>query len=551
MRYAIATGTVAALSGTTPGSGPAVLAERINGVITPVVGEFRQRSSVGQIGDVVDSASSGGRPSPKTLSGPSDGGDPGAKKNTVWTITPAGTIMGTNCPYDGSVLSNSTTGQLYPYYSFEDNGNDLSGRGFDLTATSAAYSSAYSVVGSKSAQFAGAGHFNIAHDDLFTASTGGGLRISFWYRVVTSPTIGRTQGIITKGSIAGYPSMVFSGEWGIFHLESGDFSGPDVQFVAKTGAALQLLTSAHTAEGSLYFFDFGINNDAGTWFVNVRGASTNNTSGELTGGSVVADTSTDVRIGNNTGGVNGILGETSKEVLIDAVSFSKDLTTSTNDLYNSGTGIDTGYDGTAIVSSLPSAPITLVTGTYQIQDTRNVYSAVTVKPAIKITKPSDADADIVIEVGTSTSKYQSDFTADPSVATVTQVSSPKGATVTWNGPFENHPIEISESDNGTVISTTSARASDCLVKATTIGSGAPNIGRGDSTQGPQDSDGTISSGAATRDRNHGEATDPVASAKALGYSPGAAITVRNPTGTGYSSGNVLRIEKEGNGWVIL
>ena len=557
VRYAIATDTIPAISGTTVGAGPAVLAEIINGAVQPVVGEFRKQVGIGQLGFIRGVERQGvdiGVPPPP---GPAGGGDPLARRNTVWTITPTGSVMGTDRPYEGiltGLTSASTAGQLFPYYSFEDNGNDLSGHGLNLTATSAAYSST-SKIGSKSGRFQGAGHFNIAHNDAFTASVGGGLRVSFWYRVVTSPTISSLQGVITKGDFNG---STFNGEWGIFHNEAGASPGasdPDLYVVIKaSGAATQVLTSRGISTGVWYFVDFGINNNAGTFFINLRGPLTTNDSGTITGGSVVADTSTDVRIGNNTAGA--ILGATSKDVLVDGVSFSKDLTTSTDTLYNSGTGILTSYDGTDISAYLPNANETLITGTYQVQNNRNVYSAVdgtagAVRPAIKITKPANSSDDISIEVGTSTSKYISDFTADPSVATVTQTSDPKGATVEWNGRFEGYPIDISDSDNGYIVSSTSARASECLVKVTAVGKGAQNIGRANETQGPQDSENTVAAGASVRNPHFGESVDPVAKAKERGYSPGGAITVRNPTGSSYSNGNVIKVQNSGNGWIII
>ena len=311
-----------------------------------------------------------------------------------------------------------------------------------------------------------------------------------------------------------------------------------------------------------YFIDFMIKDD-NSYALNWRSADdsfndSENTSGTWVGTSA-ADNTHPMRIGfndNSYPGQTGKLGANSGDVFIDGVSFSKDFTTSTDTLFNSGAGIATSYDGTLIANILPNANETLLTGTYQVQDVRNVYTAVdstsgAVRPAIKITKPANSSDDISIEVGTSTSKYISDFTADPSVATVTQTSDPKGATVTWHGQFEGYPIDISDTDNGYVVSSTSARASECLVKVSAIGSGAQNIGRSGETQGPQDADGTVAAGAVVRNPHFGESADPVAKAKERGYSTGGSITVRNPTSSSYANGTVIKVESSGNGWVIL
>ena len=344
----------------------------------------------------------------------------------------------------------------------------------------------------------------------------------------------------------------------MFHNDDGS-SGADLNFCIKTPTvSLSVLYGLPVGEGTdypdWYFCDFGINQNNGTWFVNIRGQYNQDHNGSITGGSVIPDTSTDLRIGNNTAG--SILGTGGGDIFIDGVFFTKDLTISTDTLYNSGSGIATSYDGTLIADILPNANETLLTGTYQVQDVRNVYTAVdstsgAVRPAIKITKPANSSDDISIEVGTSTSKYISDFTADPSVATVTQTSDPKGATVTWHGQFEGYPIDISDTDNGYIVSSTSARASECLVKVSTIGSGAQNIGRSGETQGPQDADGTVAAGAVVRNPHFGESADPVAKAKERGYSTGGAITVRNPTSSSYANGAVIKVESSGNGWVIL
>jgi hypothetical protein len=137
------------------------------------------------------------------------------------------------------------------------------------------------------------------------------------------------------------------------------------------------------------------------------------------------------------------------------------------------------------------------------------------------------------------------------MATVRQTSNPKAVEVTWKGRYANHPVDISESDNGVIISALEARASDCIFKVTSIGSGAPNTGRLDLSAGPQDIDKTPASGCLVRDKDYGEASNPRTAAKALGHNPGSAITVRNPTSSSYSSGDVIRVEREGVGWVVV
>tara|TARA_E500000331_G_scaffold356527_1_gene415133 strand:+ start:216 stop:2399 length:2184 start_codon:yes stop_codon:yes gene_type:complete len=567
VKYAIATDTISAISGTTLGAGPAVLAEIINGVVQPVVGDFKKKPAIGILGQQQGKGREGGKLKLPEKLGPVNGGDPVAKKNAVWTITPAGSVMGSDRPYEGKVINSAgTAGQLYPHYSFEDNGNDLSGNGLDLTASSAAYSST-SKVDSKSARFQGSSYFERAHHDIFTPSAGDGMRVSFWIRwdSLSSIVSGNYQGIITKCDLNGSTSVI-DGEWGIFYKQtSGVGSAMDIAWIFKTNSATNILGGAFVSApatlgdlqtGAWYFIDVGITDD-GTCFFNVRSpddssAANLNTSGTYSG-TPVAAASEPMRIGWNddpssgSASSDGKLGSNSGDVLIDSVFFTKDLTASTDTLYNM-------YRWPSTI--LPNANETLITGTYQVQDVRNVYTAVTstsgaTRPAIKITKPANSSNDIAIEVGTSTSKYMSDFTADPSVATVTQTSDPKGATVTWHGQFEGYPIDIFDTDNGYVVSSTSARASECLVKVSTIGSGAQNIGRSGETQGPQDAEGTVAAGAVVRNPHFGESADPVAKAKERGYSTGGAITVRNPTSSSYSNGTVIKVESSGNGWVIL
>lgn len=579
VKYAIATDTIPAISGTTLGSGPAVLAEIINGTVQPVVGDFKRKQALGILGQQQGDGREGGRVKVADRLGPANGGDQIAKKNTTWTITPAGSVMDSDRPYEGKVIaaanSANTAGQLYPYYSFESNVTDLSGHGLDLTASSASYSSSVYKIGSKSARFQGSSYFERAHDDMFTPTVGGGMRVSFWIRwdALSSVVLSNYQGIVTKGDLNG-SALAFDGEWGIFYKEESVGSSMDIALILKTNAATNVLGGAFIGSpaslgnlqtGDWYFIDFGIKDD-NTYFFNVRSADDSsaanlNRSGTYTGTPVVA-TSQPMHIGWNddpysgTASSTGKLGSHSGDVLIDGMCFTKDFTTSTDALYNSGDGIATSYDGTLIANILPNANETLLTGTYQVQDVRNVYTAVdstsgAVRPAIKVTKPVNSSNDITIEVGTSTSKYISDFTADPSVATVTQTSDTKGATVTWHGQFEGYPIDISDTDNGYVLSSTSARASECLVKVSTIGSGAQNIGRSGETQGPQDADGTVAAGAVVRNSHFGESADPVAKAKERGYSTGGAITVRNPTSSSYANGTVIKVESSGNGWVIL
>ena len=545
VKYAIATDTISAISGTTLGAGPAVLAEIINGVVQPVVGDFKKKPAIGILGQQKGDGREGGNLKLPEKLGPANGGDPVAKKNTVWTITPAGSVMGSNRPYEGKVINSAgTAGQLYPHYSFEDNGNDLSGHGLDLTASSATYSST-SKAGNKSARFQGSSYFERAHHDMFTPSVGDGMRVSFWIRwdTLSSTTVSAYHGVITKSVLNGALSTL-TGEWGIFYKQaSGVGSAMDIAWFLKTNSHTNVLGGAFPSSpaslgnlqtGAWYFIDVGITDD-NTGFFNVRSpddstAANLNTSITYSG-TPVAVASEPMRIGWNhdpyseTASNESKLGHQSGDVLIDSVFFTKDLTASTDTLYNMFSWPST---------ILPNASETLITGTYQVQDVRNVYTAVdstsdAVRPAIKITKPANSSNDITIEVGTSTSKYISDFTADPSVATVTQTSDPKGATVTWHGQFEGYPIDISDTDNGYVVSSTSARASECLVKVSTIGS----------------------AGAVVRNPNFGESADPVAKAKERGYSTGGAITVRNPTSSSYANGTVIKVESSGNGWVIL
>jgi hypothetical protein len=289
--------------------------------------------------------------------------------------------------------------------------------------------------------------------------------------------------------------------------------------------------------------------------VNVRGAATTNSGNISIAGNMVGDASYPLRIGNNSGG--NLLGANSARFYIDAVSFSNDFTSPTTDeMYNSGSAYATGYSGADVNSYLPSAATSLVTGSFQTRGAGNVFSTVmstegTVRPAVKITKPTDANADVAVEVGTSTSKFVADFTPDPSMAVVRQTSNPKAVEITWKGRYKNHPIDIYESDNGLILSEEEARASDCIVKVTSVGSGAAGTGRLDLSAGPQDIDIKPVSGCFVRNKSQGEAADPVAAAKALGYSPGSAVTVRNPTSSSYSSGDVMRVEREGSGWVIM
>jgi len=565
MRYAIATASISAASGTTPASGTAVLAERINGVVTPISSDYRTEVSIAYGGQSSGTEpSSNGTPGSLTPSGSSDGGDDIGKRPAVWTVTPVGSIFGNDRPYAASSLTTIPASQIFPYYNFEDDGTDWSGRDLDLTVTSGSYSTTR-VVGSKSANFQNSCHFSHAHNEYFSGGDGAGIRISFWiYPVALGSGSGLSdvQGIITKGSVNG--SGTFTGDWGVFYSQNLIDGSKGLHVVIKTSSvATAILHSMELSTGAWYFIDVVINNygtssiggDTGVCSVNVRGATTSNTGDISISGDMQGDSSQLLRIGNNSEG--NLLGANSARFYIDAVSFSNDFTSPTTDeMYNSGSAYSTGYTNLGVESYLPSAATTLVTGTYQVRGDKDVHTTITdttgaVRPAIKITKPTSTTTDVSIEVGTSTSKFVGDFTADPSVGTVRQTSNPKAAEVVWKGKYANYPIKVHESDNGMIISTDSARASECFVDVTSVGSGAPDTAESNTTTGPQDMGGTVASGAVARDKSHGEASDPKAAATALGYSPGAAITVRNPTGTSYSSGNVLRIEKEGNGWVIL
>tara|TARA_R110002110_G_scaffold47878_8_gene143326 strand:- start:589 stop:2286 length:1698 start_codon:yes stop_codon:yes gene_type:complete len=565
MRYAIATASIAAASGTTPASGTAVLAERINGVVTPITSDYRTEVSISQ-GGPESVAGGGGTPRSTASSGASNGGDDIGKREAVWTVTPVGSIFGNDRPYSASSLTTIPASQIFPYYNFEDDGTDWSGRGLDLTVTSGSYSTTR-VVGSKSANFQNACHFSHAHNEYFSGSDGAGIRISFWIYPVALGSGGALdfQGIITKGSVnTGTGSAVFTGDWGIFYAQNAVAGTKDLHVVIKTtGIATFVLHSMALSTGAWYFIDVVINNygestgygGVGTYSVSVRGAATANTGDQNIIGEMLGDSSQLLRIGNNSEGDK--LGDDSARFYIDAVSFSNDFTSPTTDeMYNSGSAYSTGYTNLGVASYLPSAATSLVTGTYQVRGDSDVHTAITdttgaVRPAIKITKPASTSADVSIEAGTSTSKFVADFTADPSVGTVRQTSNPKAAEVVWKGRYANYPIEIHESDNGMIVTAEKARVSECFVDVTSVGAGAPDTARANASTGPQDMGGTVASGAVTRDKGHGEASDPEAAATALGYSPGASITVRNPTSSSYSSGNVLRIEREGNGWVIL
>ena len=93
MRYAIATASISAASGTTPASGTAVLAERINGVVTPISSDYRTEVSIAQSGQAPDIGSSGGKPGRLAPIGSSDGGDDIGKRPSVWTVTPVGPFL--------------------------------------------------------------------------------------------------------------------------------------------------------------------------------------------------------------------------------------------------------------------------------------------------------------------------------------------------------------------------------------------------------------------------------------------------------------------------
>ena len=555
MRYAIATGSISAASGTTPASGTAVLAERINGVVTPISSDYRTEVSIAQSGQMPDIGSSGGKPGSTRSTGSSDGGDDIGKRPAVWTVTPVGSIFGNERPQLASSLTTIPASQIFPYYNFEDDGTDWSGRGLDLNVTSGSYSTTRVVV-SKSANFQNSCHFSHAHNEYFASDGGAGIRVSFWiYPVALGSGSGTSdiQGVITKASVSSTPA--FTGDWGIFYSQNLVGSNNLYGVTGTTSGTTQILHGMELSTGAWYFIDVVFDNYNSVCSVNVRGAATTNSGTLSIAGNMVGDASYPLRIGNNTEG--NLLGANSARFYLDAVSFSNDFTSPTTDkMYNSGSAYTTSYTSQGVESYLPSAATSLVTGTYQVPGDKDVPVSITdtsgaVRPAIKITKPTSTSADVSVEAGTATSKFVADFTADSSVGTVRQTSNPKAAEIVWKGKYANFPIEIHESDNGMIINAEKARASECLIDVTSIGAGAPYTSRLNSPTGPQDISGAVASGAVTRDKSFGEASDPKSAAIALGYSPGASITVRNPTGTSYSSGNVLRIEKEGNGWVIL
>ena len=167
----------------------------------------------------------------------------------------------------------------------------------------------------------------------------------FWFREQTQPSdaVGAYHGVITKGELSySYPSVTFSGEWGVFY-KPGTESSPELNFVYKSDAInLGIFGSTPIRTGVWYFFHWQINTTTKAaslvgYATDTAGALSMGSPGAVTG-NMQEEPTFPMRIGRNTGTNGLILGENSGSFQIDNVGFSEDSGTAST-LYNSGTGL--------------------------------------------------------------------------------------------------------------------------------------------------------------------------------------------------------------------
>lgn len=243
-------------------------------------------------------------------------------------------------------------------YSFDNTANNAAADTLHLTSSYPAYSSTEKKLGTHSASFANTAHHSRGHSECFTPAAGPTpWRMWFWIKVVTHPVYTSRPpyaGVITKGNlnyVYGSPPVTsFDGEWGVFYngavgsSSDGYWSAPRLLFVYKSSAvALGLFATPFLQVGEWYFFHWQINTTTGA--ASLFGKSEDG--GEVgmnpptsISGTMSADATHPLRIGNNAGTAGTLLGwgNTVGDIKLDNVGFAQNSGSATS-LYNGGTGV--------------------------------------------------------------------------------------------------------------------------------------------------------------------------------------------------------------------
>ena len=236
------------------------------------------------------------------------------------------------CPCCGQTLEPSPCA-CYP---FNDHANNVVFDGLHLASTSPSYASGKLA---NATSHTGTQHHEHPHHACYTPSVGDGLRIWFWFKVITAPSAtANWQGVVTKGRLASYPT--FTGEWGIF-WKTGPSSSPDLGFIYSSSTVTTgIIGSTPIITGDWYFIHWDINTDTA-----VSTISMYDQNGKLENpindpkplaGTLTADPAESMRVGNNTDGE--ILGANSGEFLIDNLGFTHGASNAAT-LYNSDSGL--------------------------------------------------------------------------------------------------------------------------------------------------------------------------------------------------------------------
>ena len=240
------------------------------------------------------------------------------------------------CPCCGQTLEPSPCA-CYP---FDDHANNVVFDGLHMASTYPSYATGKL---DNATKHTGTQHHEHPHHACYTPSVGGGLRIWFWFKVVTKPTATvHYQGVVTKGRLltAGSPpANTFAGEWGIF-WKTSSMSGPDLVFVYRSSlVALGILHTTPMLAGYWYFIHWDINTTTATSTPSIWNADTGvklAVAPSALVGTLTADPAESMRVGNNTDGE--VLGTNSGDFLIDNLGFTHGAS-SAGFLYKLGDGI--------------------------------------------------------------------------------------------------------------------------------------------------------------------------------------------------------------------
>ena len=220
-------------------------------------------------------------------------------------------------------------------YPFDDHANNVVFDGLHLASTYPSYATGKL---DNATKHTGTQHHEHPHHYCFTPSFGDGLRIWFWFKVVTAPpTTTNWQGVVTKGRLTSYPT--FTGEWGIF-WKTTPTSGPSLAFIHSSSTVTTgVLHTSTIVTGNWYFIHWDINTATAVSTASIWNAETDtklDIDPAVLAGTLTADPAESMRVGNNTDG--DILGANSGEFLIDNLGFTHGAS-SAGFLYKLGDGI--------------------------------------------------------------------------------------------------------------------------------------------------------------------------------------------------------------------